>query len=498
MGQNQNPGAALFAPPKALSVLKEWFVSSAFVLTIPDPSLVLLIGVSGAGKSTFCRRHFRPTEILSSDFYRSLVSDDENNQMATKDAFEVLHLVARKRLSRGLMTVIDATNVRADARRPLLEMAREYHVQTEAVILDLPEETCIDRNQKRANRDVGSQVVRQHGEYLQRSLPNLREEGFRYIYHLVYEQVEDVVLRRVPLRCNRVHDHGPFDIIGDVHGCCDELEQLLRRLGYHPVHGAVARPGPPLRYAHPEGRKVVFLGDLVDRGPRSADVLQLARNMMLDGTALCVPGNHDMKLLRRLRKGPSTPFYDATLADFQSIAVQDRERVITEIVDFLGSLPSHLVLDHGRLVVAHAGLRKEMIGRDSGPIRAFALYGDTTGEKDEYGLPVRRDWAAEYTGRAAIVYGHSPIAEPIWRHRTINIDTGCAFGGRLTALRYPERELVSVAAQRAYAQPRRPFLHDSPRQADADTLLDDEAAECVIEHVADLESEASALPSDHL
>ena len=119
---------------------------------------------------------------------------------------------------------------------------------------------------------------------------------------------------------------------------------------------------------------------------------------------------------------------------------------------------SHSVLDGGKLVVAHAGMKEEMQGRGSGAVRDFALYGETTGETDEFGLPIRYNWAAEYRGKATVVYGHTPVPEPEWLNRTINIDTGCVFGGKLTALRYPEKELVSVAARATYAVPARPFL----------------------------------------
>jgi protein phosphatase len=127
-------------------------------------------------------------------------------------------------------------------------------------------------------------------------------------------------------------------------------------------------------------------------------------------------------------------------------------------MDFIDGLVSHYVLDDGKLVVAHAGLKESMQGRGSGQVRSFALYGETTGESDEFGLPVRHDWAAEYRGRATVVYGHTPVPEPEWLNGTINIDTGCVFGGRLTALRYPERELVSVEAARTYCQPVKPLL----------------------------------------
>lgn len=148
-------------------------------LTIPELSLVVLVGASGSGKSTFARTHFKATEVLSSDYCRALVSDDENDQAATKDAFEVLHFIAAKRLASGRLTVVDATNVQPEARKPLVALAREYHVLPVAVVLDLPERACQERNRGRADRDFGAHVVRNQVQQLRRSIRNLKREGFR-------------------------------------------------------------------------------------------------------------------------------------------------------------------------------------------------------------------------------------------------------------------------------------------------------------------------------
>jgi len=417
-------------------------------LTIPELSLVVLIGPSGCGKSTFARRHFKPTEVLSSDGFRALVSDDENDQSSTGDAFAALHFVASRRLARGKLTAIDATNVQPEARKPLVALAREYHVLPVAIVLDLADRLCHDRNRARPDRDFGPHVIRGQRSQLHRSLRGLGREGFRHVHVLSsQEEVDAVVIERQPLWNNRKQDRGPFDIIGDVHGCCDELEDLLRCLGY------VRDGNGPWR--HPQGRKVVFLGDLVDRGPRILDTLRLVMSMSASETALCVPGNHDIKLKRKLdgRDVAVAHGLERTLAE---LAGQPAES-LAEIRDFLDRLVSHYVLDEGRLVVAHAGMREEMQGRGSAKVRDFALFGETTGETDEFGLPVRYNWASEYRGRAAVVYGHTPVPEADWLNRTINIDTGCVYGGRLTALRWPEKELVAVSARRAYADPIRPL-----------------------------------------
>jgi protein phosphatase len=432
-------------------------------ITIPELCFVLLVGPSGSGKSTFARKHFRPTEVLSSDFFRGLVCDDEGNQAASKDAFEVLHLLAARRLAWAKLTVIDATNVKPEARKPLLQLTKEYHVQTVAIVFNLPEDLCQRYNEQRPERSVAPTVVTAHHELLQKTLAALEKEHVRHVHVLATpEEVESVTVERQRLTVNRRDEHGPFDVLGDVHGCFDELLELLGLLGYRVSREADPGGRPAFAVVPPEGRKAVFVGDLVDRGPNVPEVLRLVMGMVEAGTALCVRGNHDDKLLRKLN-GHDVRVTHGLGATLEQLAPEPPE-LLERVRTFLEGLPSHYVLDGGKLVVAHAGLKEELQGRVSGPVRSFALFGDVTGAKDELGLPVRRNWAAEYEGRAAVVYGHTPVATADWVNRTINLDTGCVFGGRLTALRWPEKELVSVPARGTYAVPARPFL---PPPADA-------------------------------
>ncbi|MFL5329173.1 MAG: polynucleotide kinase-phosphatase [Gemmataceae bacterium] len=456
-------------------------------ITIPKLSLVVLIGASGSGKSTFARKHFLPSEVLSSDYCRGLVSDNENDQAATCDAFEVLHFIAAKRLARGHLTVVDATNVQAESRAPLVQLARKYHCLPVAIVLDTPEVVCQERNRGRDDRAFGPHVVRQQRSQLRRSLKGLRREGFRHVFILSNPaDVEAATMMREPLWNDRRADHGPFDIIGDVHGCADELKDLLAALGYQmeltpePTNSAVDEVWGNSVYVHPNNRKAVFLGDLVDRGPKILEAVKIARNMVRRGSALCVPGNHDMKLLKKLqgRDVQITHGLANTLAEIDAIPTELRDSFCQSLAEFLDGLVSHYVLDDGRLVVAHAGMKEAMQGRGSGKVRDFALYGETTGETDEFGLPVRYNWAAEYRGQARVVYGHTPVPESEWLNHTVNIDTGCVFGGRLTALRYPEMEFVSVAATATYCEPARPFLADEHKagaltaQHEHDDVLD--------------------------
>src|SRR6476660_644488 len=202
-------------------------------ISIPNLSLVVLIGPSGSGKSTFARKHFLPTEVLSSDACRAMVSDDENNQAVTAEAFALLHYIAAQRLALGRLTVIDATNVQPEARKPLVELARRYHCLPVAIVLNMPEKICNERNRQRDERNFGPHVVRQQQSQLRRSLRGLAKEGFRHVFVMeTPEEVEAATVERAPLYNDKREEHGPFDIIGDVHGCCNELEALLQRLGY--------------------------------------------------------------------------------------------------------------------------------------------------------------------------------------------------------------------------------------------------------------------------
>ncbi|GAB3422637.1 polynucleotide kinase-phosphatase [Flindersiella endophytica] len=434
-------------------------------LNIPDLCLVVLVGVSGSGKSTFARKHFLATEILSSDACRGMVSDDDNNQAATSDAFDVLNYIAAKRLTAGRLTVVDATSVSPNDRKKLVDLARSHDVLPVTIVLDVPVQVCIDRNESRPDRDFGKQVVLRQHAMLRRSAKRLAKEGFRRVHTLrSVEEVDEATIVREPLFTDRRTETGPFDVIGDVHGCRSELESLLTELGYALTRDEL---GQPVGARHPEGRKAVFLGDLVDRGPDSPGVLRLAMGMAGDGDALLVPGNHENKLIRAL-KGSNV---QVTHGLAETLEQLDREtpEFRQTVLEFCDGLVSHLILDDGRLVVAHAGLKEAYHNRSSGRVRSFALYGDTTGETDEYGLPVRYPWANEYRGKAMVLYGHTPTLEPEWINNTMCLDTGCVFGGRLTALRYPERELVSVPAEQVWYEPVKPFLVE-------DSVLEDATA----------------------
>jgi protein phosphatase len=457
---------------------------------VPEYSLVALVGPTGSGKTSFAKKWFKETEVLSSDVLRRLVSDHEHVS-ATKDAFEVMRFVAGKRLARGLRTVLDATHIQPYSLDPVIELAKQYYATPVAIVFNMPTEVLLNRAATRTDRHVAPAVVFKHRDQLRRTIRVLRKQGFRHVYILSGEEQVNAVEMSFPAnRHNRKTLPGPFDIIGDIHGCYDELVELLVRLGYRKE--LLTRPAPanieglsaevicgemaPREvYIHPEGRVPVFLGDYVDRGPYPELVLELVMTMSTTthpGTgfplAIALPGNHDLKMTKTLRvRSKATLNRPAkTMTAAEALAsgkefphgLKGTLEVLSRIdevqvgrwIHWLEGLTSHLVLDGGRLVVAHAGLKEAMIGRSGGAVRSFALYGETTGEKTEEGLPVRVDWARDYRGEAVIAYGHYYCDTPRWENNTICVNTNCCMGGSLTALRYPEKELVSVKAHRKY------------------------------------------------
>ncbi|MDR1573997.1 MAG: polynucleotide kinase-phosphatase [Clostridiales Family XIII bacterium] len=427
-------------------------------IEIPELSVVALIGASGSGKSTFANTHFKATEVLSSDYFRALVSDDETDQSVSAQAFDSLYYVAGKRLSLGRLVVTDATNVRKEDRASVLRLAKDGDCPAVAIVLDMPERLCKERNEKRSDRNFGGHVIARQITQLRRSVKGLRKEGFRHVFVIKdEEEAASVEIARVPLWCDKKSETGPFDIIGDVHGCCDELCELLAKMGYSVTPGQCAATPP-------EGRRAIFLGDLCDRGPENIKTLKLVMGMVRAGTALCVAGNHDAKLLKKLSGNDVKPTHglDVTLEQIEGESAE----FVSDAKRFLAGLRSHYVLDGGKLVVAHAGLRESYQGRASRRVRDFCLYGDTAGETDEYGLPVRLPWAEEYRGKALVVYGHTPTPAVEFLNNTARIDTGCVFGGKLTAYRYPEREIAQVNAKREYYAPIKPLSESASDRGD--------------------------------
>ena len=422
-------------------------------LVIPPESLVVLAGPAGSGKSTFARRHFLPTQIVSSDALRGWVSDDEGNQRVSATAFRLLYTLVHMRLRLRRLTVVDSTALAARSRRDFVRVARRYGVPVVLILLVADRALCLERDARR-RRQVGAAVIDRQLAALAAALPRVEQEGFDRVYQIDAREALQAAVTYEAAAIDRRDLAGPFDLIGDVHGCCDELVALLRALGYTPENAADGA------WRHPEGRTAVYLGDLADRGPASLRALRLACASTLAGSALFTPGNHCNKLLRYLqgRKVHVGRGLASTVAELDALPADEREHTTIALHQWLATAPPYLMLDEGRLVVAHAGIQAAMIGQTGRRVISHVLYGDVSGETDAQGMPIRRDWAREYDGAAAVVYGHTVVDQPVWVNNTINIDTGCVFGGWLTALRWPERTLVQVPAARIYYTPDTPDL----------------------------------------
>ena len=417
-------------------------------VSIPAGTLVVLCGVAGCGKSTFARRHFAPTQIVASDECRAMLSDDPENQQVSTRAFQLLHWLVTERLMLGRATIVDSTALSRRARGDLLHIARVCNAPKWLICFNMSVDTCLRQDAMR-ERNVGAEVISRQYQLLRQALADIGSEGWDNIIMLTEDNVDRLRFFAQMGTFDLRHITGPFDIIGDVHGCTDELLELAGRLGY------VQEAGQTLR--HPQGRTLVFLGDMADRGPHNAYSFELAMSTVEAGAALYTPGNHCNKLMRYLQGRKVQQTHGLALTVQQ---VEERELQVPGFKErlrrFIETAPTYLWLDGGRLVVAHAGIKEHMIGRDNDRIRTMCLYGDITGEVNPDGTPVRRDWAQHYRGKAAVVYGHTPRPEPVWVNNTINIDQGCVFGGWLTALRWPERHTVQVPARRAYYTVRTP------------------------------------------
>ena len=236
-----------------------------------------------------------------------------------------------------------------------------------------------------------------------------------------------------------------IDIIGDIHGCYHEFYQLTVKLGYQ------WQDGVPI---HPHQRILGFVGDLTDRGPQSLKTIDVVYQLWRQKLAIYVPGNHCNKLYRYFLGRPVQKKHglETTVHELMQLSKTDFHDYQEKFIQLYEHAPLYAQLDNKRLIIAHAGIREKDIGRYNKSVETFVLYGDITGEKHPDGSPIRRDWATSYDGKAFIVYGHTPVFQPRFLKNTVNIDTGAVFGGKLTALRYPEREIVDVPSTMPFKQ----------------------------------------------
>jgi protein phosphatase len=415
------------------------------ILRVAPSSLIVLIGPASMGKTTWARQHFEPTQVVSADACRAMIADDENDQEATRDALRLFHRIIGERLKRGLPTVADSAALSVNAREELLRDAAVYHRPVIAVVFAMPPDVQQAWNVQRSHRAPPA-VLAEHRQLLQHTLHVLCNEGF-----------QQIIVLRTPEEMNRLivrvgafspeQDQGPFDIIGDVHGCYAELCTLLGKLGY-------TQQG--VGWSHPDKRRVVFVGDLADRGPQNVAVWRLVVTMAEQGNALLVIGNHDNKLMRWLMGRPVRVGKGllSTITEIEALPEPEQSDFRARLLALLRATPGYLLLDSERLVVTHAGIRDDMIGHWDRHIASFCMYGDVAGY-DQDGYPQRRNWASERIVRQPaplIVYGHVVVDEPGFINNTVDVDTGCCFGGRMTALRYPERAFMHVPAQHVYAE----------------------------------------------
>jgi protein phosphatase len=359
-----------------------------------------------------------------------------------------MHWIVAERLRFRRTTVVDSTALDRRFRREMLQLANEHNAATVLVLFDIDKETSMQRDRARQHA-VGPEVIERQYPKFVKALEDVRREPWGHIAVLTEETQDIAEVVRPVGKFDRRHLNGPFDIVGDVHGCLDELLELLEKLGY--------KRGPEGNLTHPDGRTLIFLGDLADRGPHNAGAFALAMSLVEQAGAMYTPGNHCNKLLRYLRGNKVGLDWglEGTIAGVEA-REQSEPGFKARLRHFIETAPTYLWLDEGDLVVAHGGIKEEMIGRDNAKVRAMVLYGDVTGRTNPDGTPERLDWAAEYHGRAAVVYGHTPVPGPEWRNNTINIDQGCVFGGWLTALQWPEREIAQVSAHQAYFTERAP------------------------------------------
>ena len=426
-------------------------------LTFPPVAVVMLVAPSGAGKSTFAAMHFAPTEIIASDACRALVCDDASSMPASADAFALLYFLLDLRLKHRRFTVVDSTALKPSARAKIVGVAAARHMPVYALVFDVPVDECVRRDAYRPDRTVGEAVVRRQYLTFEQTKRELQsDKSLAGVYTLTPDSAATarVVRGAAAVAGNR------FDILGDIHGCYAELCDLLTALGYE--WGADGLP------RHGDGRVPVFVGDLADRGADSPAVLRLAARLVAAGLGLFAPGNHDDKLFRYLNgaKVTQTHGLDVTAAQLAALPAEECAALTGNVLTYLATAPTHLLLDGGKLVVAHAGIRAEWIGQHHAAVKSFTLYGDVRGFEPGTGKPIRHDWASEYVGAAFVAYGHTPAPVLTWAtdavtgrqyvdvpvvNNAVNLDTGCVFGGALTALRYPEKTLWSVPARAIYA-----------------------------------------------
>jgi protein phosphatase len=426
-------------------------------LTLPgDPTLIVLAGVSGVGKSTWANRLFPETAVVASDRCRAMISDSEEDQSATGAAFSLLNTIVTERLVYGRTTVVDSTALKARDRRKLVALASDAGAPAMLVLLRGDMNLWRAGQKQRiadGGRHVPDEVLHRMTSPYEETVKRiedgrvLSEEGFASAIALSRDEANAITRVQAPL--SAIARREDIDVIGDVHGCLAELRELLHMLGY--VDDGSGIP------VHPDGRCAVFVGDLVDRGPDSLGVMRLVAAMVDAGSAIIGSlGNHDWKNWRLFVDDRDVQVGHGLDVTIAQVARENAHDEYAALCDRLfRNAPASSVFAHGDLTVVHGAVRPGDAGRPAGrgrrsPAAALAMYGQTDG-RQESGLPNRvYEWAQEWEGGASgtVIFGHDVVGDtPRWiNDSVIGIDTGCAFGGQLTAIRWPSREIVQVPA----------------------------------------------------
>lgn len=440
-------------------------------IQLPHVGIVLLVGPSNSGKTTLLHRlvennSIKESEVISSDQFRLLVSDIEfinwnkrpkdeadvlYNEYAriSNDAFETMEFLLGKRCQLNKLSIIDATNLKEEEREQYIRLGKKYHVPVVAIVLNIAEKELIRRDNHR-DFPRGKKRIKQQYQHFKRTLHSIKKEGFQRTYRLDESEIEclEVVRRQNPL----VIDVGSgIDFIGDIHGCFEEFIELLDRLGYKEnIEGY---------YIHPGGRKILSLGDIMSRGPRSLETMQFFKKHVDAGHAYMIDSNHGWKIARWLdgRKVKLAHGDEKVGAEFgeyeNKYGKEAAEQLKNELKDLLMAAKSHLIIQKNGVnvaVAAHAGIKDHYIGKQSPRIADFCRYGDSDG-LDVNGKPIRKDWTIHHKSSELIMWGHDPKPQPLLTNNTLNIDQGVVFGGMLTAYRFPEKQFVSVGAKMDYA-----------------------------------------------
>ncbi|MEI5907699.1 polynucleotide kinase-phosphatase [Bacillus spongiae] len=439
-------------------------------VVVPYAGIVLLVGPSNSGKSTVLKNLVKKeqllsSEVVSSDDFRVLVSDiefidwkqrsnDESDslydqyQKISREAFSLMDSLIETRCRLNKLTIVDATHLHPDDRKRYITMAKNNHVPIVAIILDVDQNILLERDEMREN-PRGKRRIKQQYQVFKREKRFIKKEGYHATYFIRHS--DEMVLKRHSKNPIELDVGKGIDIIGDVHGCFDEMIEILEELGYEQNQDNF--------YIHPEGRKFLSLGDIMSRGPKSLETMQFFLRHVKHDLAYMIDSNHGWKIARWLDGRKVTLSHGDELVEEEMKQFQEQYgeaptiELKKELKKFLLRAPSHYVLtnnDIPLLVCAHAGIKDEFIGKQSYEVSDYCRYGDTGGI-DSDGKPIRKDWSIHHKTNTLIVWGHDPKPKPLISNNTINIDQGVVFGGELTALRYPEKEFVSVKAKKNYS-----------------------------------------------